>query len=154
MPIIRTYACGSCNFMMEVSLRADQWDAEPPECPQCAQHTRQEFHPIAIGGSNRAKAVKIAEDIAEHDYGVADFKAEGREGGRATVRYKDQTINGVAPSHWNSLAGNADFQKAMALGRDTRIRFGDGLEILQKNLKDGTQPDLIEASKRRSMKVW
>ena len=42
----------------------------------------------------------------------------------------------------------------MAIGRETRIKHGNGLDVLQGALKSGAQPDLIEASKRRSMKVW
>lgn len=152
MPIVRSYMCDNCGQMLEVVLRADQWDAEAPECPACAEHTRQDFKPVAIGGSNRARAVALAEKIAEEDYGVADFKAEGRPGGRAKVRYKDSANQ--PPSTWTGLQGNASFQQAVALGHDTRTRFGDGLDVLQHNLRTGIQPDLIEVSKRRSMKVW
>lgn len=107
---------------------------------------------MAIGGSNRAKAVKLAEQIAEQDYGVADFKAEGRQGGGASPRYKDQRIDN--PSNWINLTANGQFAQAMAAGRQTRKQFGDGLDVLQHNLKTGVQPDLIALSKKRSMRVW
>ena len=44
----------------------------------------------------------------------------------------------------------------MALGRQTRIASGgySGVDTLHAMLKSGEQPDLIEASKRRAMKVW
>ena len=45
-------------------------------------------------------------------------------------------------------------EKGIALGRQTRQRYGSGLDVLQKNLKSGAQVDLIEASKKRSMRVW
>jgi hypothetical protein len=42
----------------------------------------------------------------------------------------------------------------MAAGRQTRLKHGSGLDILQANLKSGVEPDLIEVSKRRAMRVW
>jgi hypothetical protein len=145
--------CADCGHGLEVTLRADQWQEPAPVCPVCEAHEMdQEFRPVAIGGSHRAKAVAIAEDIIDKDYGVADFKAEGREGGRAKVRYKDATVSN--PSNWITVDGNAQFATAAALGRQTRQQFGDGLDVLQANLRSGAQPDLIEVSKRRSMKVW
>lgn len=153
MAIVRSYMCGDCGHTMEVMLRSDQWQEPAPSCPVCEAHEMdQEFKPVAIGGSNRSKAVKIAEDIAEKDYGVADFKPEGREGGHANARLKEQSS--ALPSSWMNINGNAQFAQAIALGRENRKRFGDGLDILQGALKSGDQPDLIAASRRRSMKVW
>jgi putative FmdB family regulatory protein len=152
MGIVRTYMCPDCGHGLEVTLRSDQWNAPPPECPECQAHEMgQEFKPIAIGGSTRARAVQLAETIAAEDYGVADFKAQGRQGEAAKVRYKDST---APPSTWLGLNGTAQFEQAKAFGRETRRRYGDGLDVLQHNLKTGAQPDLIEVSKRRSMKVW
>ena len=42
---------------------------------------------------------------------------------------------------------------AIAAGRANRLRYGSGLDVLQHNLKTGVQPDLIELSKRRSIKL-
>ena len=151
MPIVRTYACSECNHMMDVVLSSDDWEAPPPDCPACAaREMRQEFRPVAIGGSNRARAVALAEDIAAKDYNVADMKVEGREGGRPKVRYKDQT--GIAPSSWTSPQGV--FEQAIAIGRQTRIQHGSGLDVLQHALKTGAQPDLIAESRKRAIKVW
>lgn len=149
MPIMRTYGCESCNHMMTVELRADQWDTEAPECPVCSNATHQEFAPPAIGGSLFSKAAKIAEDIAAKDYGVADFKSDGRIEGRPKVRYKDASPDA---STWGMHS--EALSQAVALGRETRIKHGNGLDILQANLKSGAQPDLIELSKKRSMRVW
>ena len=151
MPIVRTYACAECNHMMDVVLSADDWDAPPPDCPACeAREMRQEFRPIAIGGSNRSKAVALAQDIAANDYNVADMKVEGREGGKPTVRYKDQTT--VAPSSWTSPVGV--LEQAIAIGRQTRIQHGSGLDVLQHALKTGAQPDLIAESRKRMIKLF
>jgi len=154
MPIVRTYACEACGGFLEVTLSMDQVDAPPPDCPHCAEQTHQEFKPIAIRGTeagHRDRAVKLAQDIAEKDYGVADYKSDGRVGGRGKVRYKDQKK--ANPHQWG-VAQEA-LQTAITLGRQTRLQHGgDGLDILQRALKDGTQPDLIEQSKKRAIKVW
>jgi hypothetical protein len=77
---------------------------------------------------------------------------EGKEGVRNKVKYKDSTrIDGA---QWT---GNREaLEAAISIGRQTRMESGgnSGLDILQKALKTGDQPDLIELSKRRSMRVW
>lgn len=155
MPILRTYQCGECFHRIEVTLSLDDWEAPPPDCPACAQRQMaQEFKPINIGGSHRAKAVALAEKIAAEDYGVADMHIEGKEGVRNKVRYKDQ---GTPAQHHQASSWSGDasvLATAMAHGRETRLKHGDGLHVLQGALKSGAQPDLIEASKRRAMKVW
>jgi hypothetical protein len=114
---------------------------------------QQEFKPIAIGGSTVGKAVKLAETIAAEDYGVADMQHDTRRGGVPKVRYKDQGTPAQA-STWG--AAGAMMDKAVAIGRQTRMENGglSGVDTLQRMLKSGEQPDLIEASKRRAMKIW
>lgn len=137
-------------------LTMAQADDPPPECPRCASATRQEFKPFAIGGSTVGKAVALAETIAHEDYGVADMTHDTRHGGKPKVRYKDQgnDMQVAQKSSWG--ASGEVLSQAIALGRQTRMANGgySGVDTLQKMLKDGTQPDLIEVSKRRSMRVW
>ena len=157
MPIVRTYGCGDCGHFIEVTLTMEQVDDPPPECPHCAAAAmRQEFKPIAIGGSTVGKAVKLTETIAAEDYGVADMHHDTRHGGTPKVRYKDQgnTMQHAAASSWG--APGSALQTAMDLGRKTRIANGgySGVDTLQAMLKSGDQPDLIEASKRKAMRVW
>lgn len=157
MPIIRTYGCEGCGHFMDVTLTMEQVDAEPPLCPRCSQAPMaQEFKPIAIGGSTVSKAVKLAETIAAEDYGVADMQHDTRHGGTPKVRYKDQgnTMQHAQLSSWGAT-GNM-METAMALGRQARMANGgsSGVETLQRMIKDGSQTDLIEASKRRAMRVW
>lgn len=155
MPIVRTYICEDCGHAIEVVLSQDEWDAPAPWCPMCAERNmRQEFKAPAIGGSHRAKAVALAEEIAEQDYGVADMKIEGKEGVRNKVRYKDdKRLPTDMKAEWK---GNQEMlESAVALGKEQRLRNGgSGLDVLQSSLKTGDLPDLIEISKRRSMKVW
>lgn len=110
------------------------------------------FTPPAIGGSVRARAARIAEDIAANDYGVANINFEHREGGAPQVRYKDQTASAM-PAQWQ---GRRELlERAISIGKQNRRDFGlDGLDILKRNLAGGEQPDLIEASKKKAIRVW
>jgi hypothetical protein len=118
----------------------------------CDMRTNQEFKPPAIGGSVRARASKITEDIIANDYNVANFHSDHRVGGTGKVRYKDQREN-LPTANWQGVSGHQSMlETAISIGKANRGR--DGLNILQKNLQSGVQPDLIEQSKRRSIKVW
>ena len=153
MPIVRTFQCEECFHRVELTLTMEQWDEPPPPCPACAtRQMQQEFKPPGLIGSPRSRAVKIAETIASEDYGVADFKAEGKEGHAAKHRLKDQPAP-ISQSTWT--ANMETIAAAAAQGRRTRLESGgDGLDLLKAALKDGSQPDLIEQSKKRMMKVW
>lgn len=154
MPIVRSYFCERCAHQMTVTLTMDQWEADAPECPNCAiAPMQQEFKPIAIGGSITGKANAIVEQIASEDYGVADMQRDRRYEATPKHRYKDQGTPAQA-STWGAT-GNM-LNQAMAIGRQTRMESGglSGVDILQKALKTGDQPDLIEASKRRSIRVY
>ena len=160
MPITRVYQCGDCFHRLTVVLPLEDWERPPPPCPVCAQNDaeaaaqpmQQEFK-VNIGGSTRARAVALAERIADEDYGVADMKIEGRQGERNKVRYKDQGTPAQA-TQVASWGATGDVMKtAMAIGRETRLKHGDGLDVLQSALRSGAQPDLIEVSKRNMMLV-
>lgn len=142
--ILRTYGCEACNHMMTVELRADEWDREPPDCPQCANVTYQEFKPPGIGGGHMGKAIATALDIAEKDYGVADIQADGKLEGRPKVRYKDASPESASSWGIHSEA----LQAAVSLGREVRVKHGSGLDVIKG------MPDLIAESKKRSMRVW
>lgn len=153
MPIVRTYGCEECNHLMEVTLTMEQCDDAPPECPMCADRRMyQQFKPVAITGSATARAHDIAADIAATDYHVADMQREGRPEGTPKVRYKDQTAP-VAKSAWGGVS-HAALEAAVVSGREMRLQFGSGLDILQANIRKGIEPDLIANSKRRAMRVW
>lgn len=164
MPIVRTYGCPDCGQFLEVTLTMEQWDAPPPECPNCQViDMRQQFKPVGIVGSNAARARALAEDIAAQDYNVADLQfRKDREVAQATPhRLKDETPQSVASSAGSNWGVTPDaLAQAVALGREVRLNHGgSGLDMLQKALKDGSQPDLIEVSKRRmreggSIKIW
>lgn len=151
MPIKRTYGCTQCNHILEVILRADQWQDGPPTCPVCvSRETQQIFKPPALGGSPARRAADMALEIAEKDYGVADISVDRGEGVAPKVRYRSSD---APPSSWGTSFDA--LQSAVAIGRQTRQQYGgSGLDILQANLKSGVQPDLIELSKKRSTRVF
>jgi putative FmdB family regulatory protein len=151
MPIIRTYQCEDCNHRLDLTIPADDWDAPSPTCPECAARPMsQEFRPFAIGGTPAAKAQAIAEDIAARDYHVADMQRD-KHALTPTVRYQDASRE-IPQSSWQ--AAGETLQQAIASGRETRLKHGSGLDILQANLKSGAEPDLIANSKKRAMRVW
>ena len=156
MPVVRTYGCEECGNFIEVWFTLEQVEAgqdEAPACPHCARRTQQEFKPVAITGSVSARANALMEDIVANDYGVADMKRDHRAESVPQVRYKDQG-NTMQQSVWGSTGHM--METAVAIGRSTRMQNGgfSGVDTLQQMLKDGTQKDLIEVAKQRSMKVW
>jgi hypothetical protein len=70
------------------------------------------------------------------------------------VRYKDQSATALQ-STWGGQIANA-LETAAAIGKQTRRENGgfDGLDMLKANLKSGAQPDLIEASRKKAIRVW
>jgi hypothetical protein len=100
------------------------------------------------------RAHRLAEDIIANDYGVANVSFDNREGVTPKVRYKDQSATALQ-STWGGQVANA-LETAIAIGKQTRSESGgmDGLDMLKRNLASGAQPDLIDASKRRAIKVW
>ena len=143
--IRRTYQCPDCFHRWEVEC---EWDAPVPSCAACdAREVNQEFR-VNVGGSNASRAVALTEKIMREDYGVANYHGDNREGGVGKTAYSDQS-----PAVTSTWAGNM-LQEAISIGRKTRMEGGSGLDILQRNLASGAQPDLIEVSKRRALKVY
>ena len=161
MPIVRTYGCPVCNHLIEAVLSAENWDQAPPPCPSCdAREMQQEFQPPRINGSAGARASAITENILSNDYAVANIPTSPSRGGPVT--YKDdmmgvpkvqgRTWSNATPSFWG--ANGAALGEAAASGRAIRQQFGNGLDVLQSCLKDGSQRDLIADSRMRSARVW
>jgi hypothetical protein len=146
--------CNECGTVFNRTLEYSQVDAEPPDCPACLAATRQDFRPVAVHGvkaRTAEEARKIAMDIAVNDYGVRDINIKNREGETNKVTYRDQPAQ--QPGNW--VAPNSEMlSAALADGRATREQYGSGLDVLEGNLKSGVQPDLIQLSKARCMKVW
>ena len=77
--IRRTYQCGDCEKIFVFECNADDGDppCPNPDCDKVLDWRPQSF---AIGGSNEGKAVAIAQDIMEMDYGLSDFKDNNKPG--------------------------------------------------------------------------
>lgn len=84
------------------------------------------------------------------DYHVADMQRD-KHATTPTVRYQDAS-SAIPQSSWQ--AASETLQAAIVSGRESRLKHGSGLDVLQANLKSGAEPDLIENSKRRAMRVW
>ena len=137
--------CQACGHYMNITLSQEQWDDPAPECPICTQSPMaQDFKPPGIGGSVRARAEKVTEDILEKDYQVSNIHRDPRQGAVPKTSY--------ATSQWG-VAREA-LEGAISAGRKSRLKHGSGLDILQQNLKSGAEPDLIELSKRRAMRIY
>jgi hypothetical protein len=153
MPIVRSYFCENCATQIEVTLDSSQWDDPAPDCPTCTGiELKQEFRPIALGGSPSGKAHAIAEDILANDYHVADTTRAKHEGDTPKVRYKDSPIS-LPASTWSGVS-QAAMEQAMNAGRQTRLKWGNGLDVLQANIKSGAEPDLIANSRRKAIRIY
>jgi hypothetical protein len=142
--------CNDCGYHMEVELSLAQADVPAPMCPACNERTQQDFKPPGIvGTSARSKAEKITENIIANDYHVGDIN---RSPSRAHLHYKDQAPPISTASSWQ--ASREALEGAIAAGKQIRQKYGSGLDILQSNLKSGAEPDLIEISKKRAIKIW
>lgn len=151
MPIERSYMCEECGHYMNVTLTMEQVDDPAPDCPVCQPgRMQQDFKPIAIGNSVRGAAEKLTENILREDYGVANMQRDHRPESTPTqVRYQTPPAN---PSRWG-IAREA-LEAAVSAGRQSRMKHGSGLDILQQNLRSGAEPDLIALSKKRAMRVY
>lgn len=125
MPEIRKrFRCPQCNRRAEVWIRPDDDD---PVCPYgCrndneAVQTQWEPGSFAIG-SNKGKALDIAQNIIEQDFGVTNFNDQQREGDiaykaepetREKRAEKEQVVDAVR----TNLAGMAGLEAAHAMSR-------------------------------------
>jgi DNA-directed RNA polymerase subunit RPC12/RpoP len=88
--IIRTYECMECSALFEVTLDSGN-DGDPP-CPNCDKVL--EWRPTSFNiSSNKGKAVDIAQEIIEQDYGMTNFKDGSREGDVAAITPVETTVD-------------------------------------------------------------
>ena len=86
--IIRTFACNDCDALFEVTGGMNDPD---PECPAC--NMVMDWRPTSfnIGGSTEGKAVKVAQEILETEYGLTNYKDNNR--GRRRGLYRPAAEN-------------------------------------------------------------
>jgi len=88
--IIRTYACVDCQHEWDVECSPDDGD---PDCPNCLKVLEWRPVRVNIGGSNASKAVDIAQDVLEKDFGLTNFKDNNREGDVGIVNQVETTAS-------------------------------------------------------------
>ena len=80
--IIRTYRCDDCQQVFEVTL--DSGNDGDPDCPSCTKVL--DWVPTRFATTTvKTKAVKVAQDILEQDYGLTNWKDGNREGDVAAI---------------------------------------------------------------------
>lgn len=161
--IYRTYGCDDCGSLFEVCH--DSSDEPYPDCPNCSKVLEWRPKSFAIGGSLESKAVNIAQDIMEKDYGLTNFKDNTRAGDisammpvaeqtaerdkvtREIMEYTAQTQpttnnsqfwgnNAGAPAAMNSMTGAS--MLAMA---KVGPQGADPMAMLHSGVKKGRLPD-------------
>ena len=120
MSIIRTYACGDCDAMFEMWCESS--DEIDPPCPNCEKELQWQPGGFSIGGSNESKAVSIAQNMLEKDYGLTNYKDNNRPG---DVGYID-------PTRKTASEKDAIMQRESEAGREVLKRMSDVKPEIQK----------------------
>lgn len=142
MPISRKYLCDDCTG----EFTRLHWDREEPvpECPYCASATARNIPGTFSITGVKAKAIDIAQQIAEEDYGLTNMRDNLREG----------DIAAMGPS----APQTAEREEIV---REMQGAFGDAAgtpEHLERNIQEfwhtGTPSSIPpEAQAARDMKV-
>lgn len=77
MPVTRTYRCDDCDFQFK-KFHMNR-DEPVPECPMCAEKARNVPGSFSIG-TNKGKAIDIAQSMAEETFGLTDMHDNQRPG--------------------------------------------------------------------------
>lgn len=120
MPISRTYLCDDCSGQF-TRLHWDR-DEPAPECPYCASATARNIPGTFNITGVKAKAVDLAQKIAEEDFGMTNMRDNLREG----------DIAALPPPPIQTA-------EAEAMVREVQDAFGEAAgtpEHLEKNIKE------------------
>jgi hypothetical protein len=79
--IYRTWACDDCGKEFTILCESSEG---PPDCPGCSEVLEWRPGGFNITGT-KSKAVNIAQDILENDFGLSNFKDNQREGDVAAM---------------------------------------------------------------------
>lgn len=157
--IYRTYACDSCDTVFEVCH--DSSDEPYPDCPTCSKVL--EWRPKSFNMTGvKSKAIDLAQNIMENDYGLSNFKDNNREGDIGIIRPQEtasekdkierevremvaQTTPAQTQTFWGGNAGaptpvtsmNARSMIAMA---KQGAQGPDPMALLHAGAKKGTIP--------------
>ena len=90
--ITRTYQCVDCDQYFEVDHESGE-EPEPP-CPHCDVVLEWRPKSFAIG-TNKGRAVDIAQKIIEQDYGITNMKDSTREGETVLIEPRRRARNAM-----------------------------------------------------------
>lgn len=77
----RRYRCEDCNLVFDA--RHESADEPPPPCPRCPPESAAEpayIAPMPALNTTKAKAIDLAQQMAEEDYGLTDINDNQRAG--------------------------------------------------------------------------
>jgi hypothetical protein len=160
--IYRTYQCNDCETIYECSH--DSGDDPAPDCPTCSKVLQWTPKSFAITGV-KSKAIDLAQDVLEKDFGLSNFKDNNREGDVGIVRYKEtkqetelverevremvaQSTNpAVKEAFWGGNAGATPQMNSMtgqSLIQMAKVGPAavDPMALLHKGAKEGKIPTL------------
>lgn len=103
----RTYRCDDC--LLEWRVQVDTIDAPVDDCPVCAAKAREEM-PMPALGTNKGRAVDLAQKIAEEDFGLTNMRDNQREGDTAMI----------GPSAMQTAERETITRELMALAQQTK----------------------------------
>jgi hypothetical protein len=122
-----------------------------------ARHYRREEIARTAKLARRASRTSPASPAKWPSARILAFPSDVRVELAGKARQENTDQGSASPSSWGIASwwgiAREVLEAAVAGGRQTRLKYGSGLDVLQANLKSGAQPDLIELSKRRSPRV-
>ena len=125
--ITRTYRCLDCNVIFECDH--DSGDEPEPPCPQC--DVTLQWQPKSFNiGTSKGKAVDVAQQILEQDYGISNFRDNMREGDTAVVAQPEsketQEARGRHMDDVRSAAASSDMANKPEVQAALKTFFGSG----------------------------
>ena len=158
--IYRSYECLDCATVYECAHASG--DEPIPDCPTCSKVLQWTPKSFAITGV-KSKAIDLAQDVLEKDYGLSNFKDNNREGDVGIVRHietrqetelveremramVEQTTNPeVKQAFWGANAGTPTSmgsmtgQSLIAMAKQGPAAT-DPMALLHKGVKSGAVP--------------
>ena len=158
--IYRTYECSDCECVFEVACNSSDPDPSCPN-PDCGKVLEWKPKSFAITGV-KAKAIDLAQDILEKDYGLSNFKDNNKPGEVGIVRNHEtaaethivnQTMSEMRQqlpkeqiaSFWGQNAGPSTGMQSMtgqSLIQMAKVgaQGVDPMAMLHKGVKEGKIP--------------
>lgn len=140
MPVY-VFGCDGCGRTYEIEMTFEQAQAADVECAECARAAFYVPPRFAIGGSAQGRAAKIAQEVAEQDFGMTNFNL-GRPGEPAVPppQIPDPAGQGIqVQGLLSGMIGNGPARIDPSPG-------GEGwapIREMREKIKRGDAPDLV-----------